>query len=307
MDAESTLYLYLLKLEGDKFFVYVTRETDEELIKSQCAILHDFVYKYHPLAIIDKQKLEDIMEVDTVVKKRMQQYGIENVRGGTYSKEILPDFLIKSLELEFSFSLDTIKKQDEMFAKIVHNYLPEILIVDKQDELTLIHNELDDYKKIVNQWKSITNNGKINRNTVKDIEWLIEKCETAETEFIQTGKLQKQLMFMEDDIRYKNLLGMFKEIYAIFREQFDKPIDYEYMIFIERPHCLLDTLFYNAEHICADNQCFSIIQSLLKKYEYMTYSIINRSEEYEFDLTTYPTDFLKQKEYQMYVLTKNMA
>lgn len=291
MDAESTFYLYLLKLEDAKFFVYVTSEIDEELIKTQCSILHDFVYKYPPLAIIDKQKLEDAIEVDTVVKKLMKQYGIENVRGGTYSSEILPDFLIKSLELEFSYSLDTIKKQDEMFAKIVHKYSPEILI-DKQAELDRIHNELDDYKKIVNQWKSITNNGKINRKVVTDIEWIIEKCEMAETEFIQTGKLQKRLVFAEDDERYKNLLGMFKEIYAIFREQFDKPIDYEYMIFIERPHCLLDTLFYNAEQITADNQCFSIIQSLLKKYEYMTYSIINRSEEYEFDLTAFPDNFL---------------
>jgi hypothetical protein len=34
----------------------------------------------------------------------------------------------------------------------------------------------------------------------------------------------------------------------------------------------------------------------------MAYCIINRYEEYEFDLTTYPRDFIKKTEYQLKLL-----
>jgi len=106
----------------------------------------------------------------------------------------------------------------------------------------------------------------------------------------------------EDDARYKNLLNTFNQIYNVFQQQIDKSINFEYMFFIERPYCLLDSIFYNRQHITKENQYFSLITTLLQKYEYMAYSIINKYEEYEFDLTTYPENFLKTAEYKINLL-----
>jgi hypothetical protein len=267
----------------------------------QASILHEFVYKNPPLAIVDKQQLEDIIEVDTHVKKLMQRFGIENVRGGTYSSETLPDFLIKTLDLELSFSLEYIKKQDSMFLNID---MTKFLNNEEtgESELNQIYDDLNSYKSIVNSLNLLSNNGNINRTVLKDIEWVIQKCTVFECELFENGKIENPHLATEDYVRYKNMLFIFKLIYNVFQQQFDKPINFEYMFFMDRPHCLLDSIFYNIQHITPDNQCFSLITTLLQKYEYMAYSIINKYEEYEFDLTTYPENFLKIAEYKINLL-----
>jgi hypothetical protein len=57
--------------------------------------------KHKPLEIVMKRKMVGLFDEDNKVKALMIQFGIDKVRGGTYSMCNLPDFQVKALEAEF--------------------------------------------------------------------------------------------------------------------------------------------------------------------------------------------------------------
>jgi len=60
-----------------------------------------FTSKFKPVKIVQVIKSSDPLDEDKVTKRYMMKYGIENVRGGAYTKLELEDWQIKSLEHEF--------------------------------------------------------------------------------------------------------------------------------------------------------------------------------------------------------------
>ena len=79
-------FITIFKLEQDKWYIY---KSDEYINLSKFNInISEFTIKYNPI------ELEDIIypdecdkyDVDKYVKKYMDIYGIDNVRGGTYNK-----------------------------------------------------------------------------------------------------------------------------------------------------------------------------------------------------------------------------
>jgi hypothetical protein len=62
--------------------------------------------KYNPIKIVETYKTKDPLDEDKTTKKYMMKYGIENVRGGSYTKIELDDWMIKSLEHEFKSAKD---------------------------------------------------------------------------------------------------------------------------------------------------------------------------------------------------------
>lgn len=57
--------------------------------------------KYKPIKIIEHFQSNDKFEEDKCTKKYMELYGIENVRGGSYTNIQLANWQIKALEQEF--------------------------------------------------------------------------------------------------------------------------------------------------------------------------------------------------------------
>jgi len=77
------IHIYILQLETNKFFVGIT----DNIIFN---ITHfdrnssSFTKKYKPLFLLEfKEKMEHI-DIDITVKKYMNKYGIDSVRGGSY-------------------------------------------------------------------------------------------------------------------------------------------------------------------------------------------------------------------------------
>jgi len=91
------LYMYYLSLENNKMLLHVDFKKDNETIISDCKMLYDFVRINRPLKIVYVKEVEDLYDVDKDVKLFMNMFGMENMRGGSYTDVELPDFLMKTL------------------------------------------------------------------------------------------------------------------------------------------------------------------------------------------------------------------
>ena len=98
---------YVLKCEEGMYYVGKTNRDlhtrfKEHLFNSTCS----FTSKYKPISIIFSKKGYGQFSEDNLVKKYMLKYGINNVRGGTYSTLKLSNNKIKFLKKELFSSID---------------------------------------------------------------------------------------------------------------------------------------------------------------------------------------------------------
>jgi hypothetical protein len=128
MKSENT-YIYVLLLDRGKIFVHSSNSTDIENIFTEYKLLYEYSIKYKPLNILDSFQTNYpesnnylitnsqsystkslasthpkmfYLEIDKVVKQYMMIYGIENVRGGSYTNETFSYFTTKLLENELN-------------------------------------------------------------------------------------------------------------------------------------------------------------------------------------------------------------
>ncbi len=95
--------IYVLKLENNKFYIgktnnHVGIRFSQHKNDKSCS----WTAKYPPVELLETIKSNDDLDEDKITKKYMMKYGIENVRGGSYTKVELDDWMIKSLEHEFT-------------------------------------------------------------------------------------------------------------------------------------------------------------------------------------------------------------
>ena len=97
--------IYVLRLERSKFWVGYTNDPVQRL--KQFSGLNEWILTYKPESIykiIPARKYR----LDTEVKEMMVEFGIENVRGGSWSESILPNTVIKTLRSELFGDSDII-------------------------------------------------------------------------------------------------------------------------------------------------------------------------------------------------------
>ncbi len=85
--------IYILRLEGGKYYVGKSRDIGKR-VEQHCREGGGsaWTHKYPPIGVEQILKGVSPFEEDRVVKEYMARYGIDNVRGGTYSSEHLnPD------------------------------------------------------------------------------------------------------------------------------------------------------------------------------------------------------------------------
>ena len=94
------MFVYALQLVSNKYYIDITSNTDDEKILEH-AKKSEWVKQYQPILIKEMYHSKNLFEEDNLTKKYMLEYGIENVRGGAYSKIQLEEWQIKALEYEF--------------------------------------------------------------------------------------------------------------------------------------------------------------------------------------------------------------
>lgn len=99
--------IYVLELENNKYYIGKTNNLQERYQQHLDGIGSKWTKKYKPLNIILKKKKESLFEEDNLVLQYIISYGIENVRGGTFSNLELNNEQIKTIKNLISTALNT--------------------------------------------------------------------------------------------------------------------------------------------------------------------------------------------------------
>jgi cellular nucleic acid-binding protein len=104
---ESTETLYVLQLEQDKYYVGKTKRDikiriNEHKGEEGC----EWTRKHKFVSMIESKISSNIFDEDTLTKQYMLKYGIENVRGGSYSTIELSEEEIFFLQREINHALN---------------------------------------------------------------------------------------------------------------------------------------------------------------------------------------------------------
>lgn len=97
------MFIYAIGCANNKFYIGKTTLTPYTLfIEHLSGNGNEWTTKYKPTHLLESYQTDNEFEDDVLTKKYMMLYGIENVRGGSYTKLILEDWQMNSLEHEFS-------------------------------------------------------------------------------------------------------------------------------------------------------------------------------------------------------------
>lgn len=83
------MFLYVLQLENDKYYVGKSTVPDERIIDHFSGNGSGWTRKYKPIRIITVKACTGPTDEDQLTKELMGKYGIENVRGGSYCTTVL--------------------------------------------------------------------------------------------------------------------------------------------------------------------------------------------------------------------------
>lgn len=304
-------FLYVILLEDDKIGLHASTETDMEKVKIEFEIMNDFAKLHKPIAVTEMVEIgQDFALIDLNVKKYMKEYGIEKVRGGSYNAVILPAYLKFALEAE----LKTLSNYADDYMEQQKSIYQLYGIGTDNMAITKLHEEYDKYISAKNKYELCKyikdENGEIheiNKDTIiKELEWVIEKIhfiqsvnkdlqiyETANGirlfKNMVTGDMMSTTGYFElnqeNKLKYQNIIKKIKGIVQLYFKLYE---DDEYMIAKYKYHkTIADENMFKISHYID----FNYVEELIKNTELFVYSILNKLDDYEFDISTYPTNF----------------
>ena len=97
-------HIYFIKLKGGKYYIGKTKNIEKRYDEHITGNGSMWTKKYKPKSLIKTIKSTSFFDEDKYVKEYMAKYGIENVRGGTYSNIVLDENSIAVLEKEIRHS-----------------------------------------------------------------------------------------------------------------------------------------------------------------------------------------------------------
>ena len=150
------ILIYVLLLNDNCYYIGKTTKHVDERFNEHMKGSAAWTMLHRPIKIIETLNTTNSMEEDIVTKKYMLKYGIEYVRGGSYTKITLDDWMIQALKHEFSTIDDCCYKckKPGHFAKECYNLIEyyENLIKDSIDVnaiIGIITNEIDRLNNLI--------------------------------------------------------------------------------------------------------------------------------------------------------------
>ena len=328
----SDFKLYAIELENRKVFLQVSIPISEQLLFQQCRVMVNFVNKNPPVKIIHIIDLDDVLKINYWVKYFMRYYGIDNVRGGNYTDEILSPELMQFLRMEIETTFDNYEDNIEVFENVLtENMLTENPNLSVDEYKKKLENRLSDYKSR----QKLLEYSQVYDGLLEDLEWVKNEIANARLIYdipdkVKNGRgynilskyysVNRLCVNTYDKDRYKTILKRLKEFIdnyyslsskdekiqkcycdAYLRNRlrsFNEVNDDESPLVLN-PAFALDNFFLHPHIITNWDFQVQIVNELIDKWTSIYYSIKNWRDEIEFDLSSYPKDFEKHTQYAL--------
>ena len=154
------LYIYILELESNKYYIGKTTNPEFRLDKHFDGSASVWTNKYKPIKLIELISNCDNFDEDKYTLKYMEKYGIDNVRGGSFCQIVLNqenlntiNKMIKNSTSKDNFDSPLDTKYDEYLKKFTN-------IGRANDEIGLLEIEFEYCKNLNNILECINNNWK---------------------------------------------------------------------------------------------------------------------------------------------------
>jgi hypothetical protein len=259
----SNLKICVLQLENDKWFLYLSPDDlSYDVLTMECETLFEYIRKNKPISLYETIRVSDYLDVNTWTKRYMSLCGINNVRGGIYIEEELPDYIIKSIELELSTSAyEDYRNRSYMFANLRDK--SNLRLIDFQ-------NEYDKFQELLKMGY-----GKITRDFFDELTWL--------SNFIENSQDNIDMVTEEEKNRYKNLLSTMEYLHKLYFNLDDENIRLINDTFLEKPVVVFERFIFQPGNIVNWEHELNDAMSVINKYEFMGYTLINIIDCMEFD------------------------
>jgi hypothetical protein len=123
MSCNDIKWLHIIFLENQKIIFHVSPQLSENDLFMECILMYEFVQENKPIRLYDTVEYISRLETDYQVKQFMKQYGIDNVRGGTYTANHLASYHYKSLMDELDdTNFEELQNTISMIKKIHQKY-----------------------------------------------------------------------------------------------------------------------------------------------------------------------------------------
>lgn len=99
--------LYVLQLEDNKWYIGKTADIASRFKQHASGKGSMWTKSYKPVKIVETRRLKDQYDENNTTKEYMKKYGIDNVRGGSYTQVVLPEDVEKVLKMELRGDSDT--------------------------------------------------------------------------------------------------------------------------------------------------------------------------------------------------------
>lgn len=83
------MILYVLQLKNGKYYIGKSKNVRKRIDEHFNGGGSEWTKRHRPIRVVLKKRLEDIFEEDILTLKYMGMYGIDNVRGGSFTQKSL--------------------------------------------------------------------------------------------------------------------------------------------------------------------------------------------------------------------------
>jgi hypothetical protein len=275
-------------LEDEYILLHASLKTDITDVKNECEQMYEIAKLHKPIAIIDMIcHTKDLSLLDYYVKKYMLQYGIFYVRGGSYYEPTLPDYLSKTLEIEFK-TVDFYKK----------NYKnPPSLVPTKSPEYSLEYTELHEKYRCIREIEDSNGNTcYITRDIIKKFEWISDKIHFVRSSIsnLVDYEMKNGIIFHKKNeggsVSYFDFNEFYQSIYDSVVYNIKKIIEKFFIIYKDNYYKIHENenkkTIVDETLLTLSNYDGNQLNELMKNTEFFIYSVINYLEELEFNLST---------------------